>query len=145
MSISRMLHGAEVNDYSSKAIKCMEDTHWEVAKSIQWLNHSTSNVPVLPSINWVSIEETIRKSIIDFLYRILLLDADNIYKKVAILRVFQCLYKQIIQSIGPTCRVLQSALCCDMLHLIIYAIENCGFCNIKNWKFLIKLVMLYLG
>ncbi len=46
-------------DYSSKAIKCMDDTHWEVANSIQGLNQSTPTVSVLPSINWVSIENTI--------------------------------------------------------------------------------------
>ncbi len=95
-----------------------------------------------PSLNWVSIENKIRNSRIDFSYRILLLDTDNIYKWVAILGVFQCLYKQTNKSIGPTCRVLQSALCFDTLHLIIDAIENGGFCNMKNWKQ--KLVMLNL-
>ena len=31
MSLCRMLYDAEVSDYSSKAIKCMEDTLWEVS------------------------------------------------------------------------------------------------------------------
>ncbi len=31
-----------------------------------------------------------------------------------------------------------------MLHLIIYVIENGGFCNMKNWNILTKLVMLNL-
>ncbi len=75
-----------------------------------------------------------------------MLDADtgNIYKKVAILRIFQRLYKQTNQSISPTCKAMQSALSFDMLHLIIYAIENREFCNMKNWKLLTELVILNL-
>ncbi len=57
MPLIRML--LEVNDYSSKPITYMDDTHWEVANSIQGLNQSTPTVSVLPSINWVSIENTI--------------------------------------------------------------------------------------
>jgi hypothetical protein len=143
MSLSRMLYGLEVADVSPNALKSLERTHWEVAKSIQGLNKSTPNPAVLPSVRWHSIENVIHKARIDFLCRILMLDANHIYKRVAIIRIYQCLYKQTKVSIGPVSRALQSATGYNMLEPILQAVESGGLCNIGVWKRNTKAAMEY--
>ncbi len=62
MSLSRMMYGLDVSDISTNSIKCLENTHWEMAKGNKGLNQSTSNPFVLPAIGWCSIESLIGKA-----------------------------------------------------------------------------------
>ncbi len=78
----------DVSDISPNSLKCLENTHWEMSKVIQSLDQSTPNPAVLPAIGWYSIESLIEKARIDFLLRILLLELDNVYKRVAIIRMY---------------------------------------------------------
>ncbi len=71
-----------------------------MAKVIQGLNQSTPNPAVLPANGWYSIESLIGKARIDFLLRILLLEPDNVYNRVAIIRICQYLYKQYKSNYG---------------------------------------------
>ncbi len=101
-----------------------------MAKVIQGLNQSTPDPAVLPAIGWYSIESLIRKARIDFLLRILLLEPDNVYKRVAIIRIYQYLYKHTNQSIGP----MQYASKHDLLVSIINAIETGNIMKIRELK-----------
>ncbi len=78
---------------------------------------------VLPAIGRYSIESLIGKARIDFLLRILLLEPDNVYQRVAIIRIYQYLYKHTNQSMGPVQRAMQYASKYDLLISII-AIET---------------------
>ncbi len=123
MSRSRMMYGLDVSDMSPNSLKCLENTHWEMAKVIQGLQQSTHNPAVLPAIGWYSIESLIGKARMDFLLRILLLEPDNVYKRVAIIRIYQYLYKHTYQSMGLVQRAMQYASKDDLLVSIINAIE----------------------
>ncbi len=92
-----------------------------MAKVIQGLNQSTPNTAVLPAIGWYSIESLIGKARIGFLLRIVLLEPDNVYKRVAIIRIYQYLYKHTNQNMGPVQRAMQYTSKYDLLVSIIYA------------------------
>ncbi len=83
------MYGLHVSDISPNSLKCLENTHWEMANVIQVFKQSTPNPAVLPAIGWYSIQSLIGKARIDFLLRIVLLEPDNVYKRVAIIRIYQ--------------------------------------------------------
>ncbi len=112
-----------------------------MAKVIQGLNQSTPNPIVLPAIGWYSIESLIGKARIYFLLRILLLEPDNVYKRVAIIRIYQYLYKHTNQSMGPMQRAMQYASKYDLLVSIINAIETGNIMKIRELKRNTKLTM----
>ncbi len=112
-----------------------------MAKIIQGLNQSTPNSALLPVIGWYAIESLIGKARIDFLLRILLLEPDNVYKRVAIIRIYQYLYKLTNQSMGPVQRALQNASKYDLLVSIINAIETGNIIKIRELKRNTKLAM----
>jgi hypothetical protein len=134
MSLSRMTYGLEVSEISRNGLRRIEDTHWQVSKTIQGLNQSTPNPAVLPSIGWFSVAGQIEKSSIDFLYRILLLGADNIYKKVAIRRIYQHVYRQTKTSMGPIYRALQYAVKYDVDKYLLHAINSKEVVDFVEWK-----------
>ncbi len=81
------------------------------------------------------------KARIDFLLQILLLEPDNVYKGVAIIRIYQYLYKHTNQSMGPVQRAMQYASNYDLLVSIINAIETGNFIKIRELKRNTKLTM----
>ncbi len=46
ISLSRMMYRLDVSDISPNSLKCLENTHWEMAKVIQGLNQLTPNPAV---------------------------------------------------------------------------------------------------
>ncbi len=114
---------------------------WEMANVIQGLNQSTPNPAVLPAIGWYSIESLIGKARIDFLLQILLLEPDNVYKRVAIVRIYQYLYKHTNQSMGLVQRAQQYASKYDLLVSIINSIETGNIMKIRELKRNTKLAM----
>ncbi len=61
------MYGLDVSDITPNSLKCLANTHWEMAKIIQGLNQLTPNPAVLPAIGWCSSESLIGKARIDFL------------------------------------------------------------------------------
>ncbi len=141
MSLRRMMYGLDVSDISPNSLNCLENTHWEMANVIQGLNQSTPNPAVLPAISWYLIESLIGKARIDFLLRKVLLEPDNVYKRVAIIRIYQYQYKHTNQSMGPVQRAMQYASKYDLLVSIINAIETENIMKIRELMKNIKLAM----
>ncbi len=115
MSLSGMMYGLNVSNISPNSLKCLENTHWEMAKVIQGLSQSTPNPAVLPAIGWYSIESWIGKARIVFLLQTLLLQPVNMYKRVAIIIICQYLYISIQIKVWDRCKEQ-----CNMLLSIIY-------------------------
>ncbi len=141
MFLSRMMYGLDVSDISPHSLKCLENTHWKMTQVIQGLNQSTPNPAVLQAIGWYSIESLIGKARIDVLLQILLLEPDNVCKRVAIFRIYQYLYKHTNQSMGHVQRAMQYASKYDLLVSIINAIETGNIMKIREWKRKTKLAM----
>ncbi len=131
------MYGLDVSDISPNSFKCLENTHWEMAK----VNQSTPNSAVLPAIGWYSIAGLIGKARIDFLFQGFLLEPDIVYKRVAIIRIYQYLYKHTNQSMGLLQRAMQYAFKYDLLVSIINAIETGNIIKIRELERNTKLAM----
>ncbi len=101
-----MLYGIEVSEMSNSALRFLEDVHWDIGKRIQGFNQCTPNPSVIQSMDWLSIASIIDERRLGFFSRILSLEHSSIYKKVAIIRMYQSIFQQTEVNIGPTDRTL---------------------------------------
>ncbi len=102
-----MLCWTEVSQLCSKSIKIHENGYSLSAKHIQGLKSPTSNIAVLRSVGLTSIE--IQLGQLMFFSRILMLDPDNIFKRVARVRFIQAVYGNIEEKQGPVNQVVEIA------------------------------------
>ena len=70
-----------------------------------------------------------------------MVEADNIYKKVAIKRIYQYVYRQTKTSMGPVYRALQYAVKYDVYKYLSHAINRKEVVDFVQWKKVTKLAM----
>ena len=83
-----MSYACEVLPLHNTTRAMLEDAHWDMAKKIQRLPASTPNPCVLPQIMWTSINGYIDFMKLTFMWRILSMRMNCIYKNVVIKRLF---------------------------------------------------------
>ena len=133
VSETMMLYGLEVSGVSSKALKCLEDAQWSIGKSIQNISSKVPNPAVLPSLGWLSITSVIEESQLRFLWSILMLDYECVYKEVAVLRLLQ-VSSQSCKSVGPLFRIVDTAKNLNVLQFIMDSLNTGNFIGKKEWK-----------
>jgi hypothetical protein len=114
---SKMLYGLEVSGVSDRSLKRLEDVQWSLGRSVQNISSKAPNPAVLPSLGWLSVGSVISESQLRFLWSILKLDNDSIYKQVAILRFLQ-ITNHICKSMGPMSRIIDTARNIKVLDVI---------------------------
>ncbi len=129
-----MLYGTEVDDISDKSIGLIENTHWAVARTIQGLSRTAPNPTVLPSLGWMSIGSIIDKMRMDFLLSILNLEPDNIYRRVALVRILQYKLAHTTVHDGPVMRALKVLFRYKLLDTIYVSLDTGEFMPMSRWK-----------
>ena len=82
--VPRMTHGLEISMLSDSSMSKLEQAHGHMAKCIQGLPSQTPNSACIAPLNWSTMEGYIDKLKILFLWRLLLMTTNCIYKQVAI-------------------------------------------------------------
>ena len=100
--ITSMVHGLEVCTLNRSSMDTLEQGHGEIAKLVQGQGKHVANVIPTATLGWKSLECHIDFLKMTFLWRILLLPMSNIYKKVALFRLCQCIYDHDTEHEGPT-------------------------------------------
>ena len=121
VSVPKIVYGAEVLDLSNKSIDRLESTHSSAAKQIQGLPPRTANIGSITALGWSPIQMRIDAMRMLFLWKILLLPCNNIYKKVLLIRLFNHLFKDGIH-LGPTICALNTFRKYDLEHVLIDAL-----------------------
>ena len=84
VAIPRMLYGLDVCPLDDAGMKNMEQAHRQNAKIIQNLPICTPNPAPLATLGWLSISGQVAIMKLVFMWRILCLPLENIYRKVLI-------------------------------------------------------------
>ena len=92
--IPRMTYGLEVLPLHNSSVENMELAHGSMAKMTQRLPAQTVNASCLAPLGWRSLSTHLDYIKLMFLWRLLLLTTDCIYKQVAIVRICDVLYDQ---------------------------------------------------
>ncbi len=133
-----MLYGTEASQLCSKSIKILENGHWLIAKHVRGLKPQTSNIAVLRSVGLTSIKTEIQSGQLMFFSWILMLDPDNIYKRVAMVHFIQAVYGNIEEKQGPVNQVIEIARKKGILNSFIDVIMNGCFLYKSQWKNMVK-------
>ena len=120
----------------------MEKAQRMMARIIQGLPNNCHNVTVLSTIGWLTIDSRIAISKLVFLWRILCLPIDNVYRRV-LLHFLEAGINDdyYFNATSPTCSMLSYVKrfnLVDTLKQCMYA-DNSSRCN--NYKSLIKRVV----
>ena len=102
-----LLHGVETADYPDAAQANLEQFHGQSAKYFQNLPLQSPNVSCLATIGWKSMESHINILMLTFLWRLLLLPMNCVYKRVVLIRLWYHMYVVDGKHQGPTWNMLQ--------------------------------------
>ena len=84
IAIPKMIYGLEATPVSKAAMIELENAHRQHAKFIQGLPANIPKPAALATIGWLSIESYIAVRKLNFLWKILCMQNDNVYRKVAV-------------------------------------------------------------
>ena len=124
ISVPKVAYGVEALQLSSKSLRKMEQTHSAVAKQIQGLPTRTANAGCLATLGWLSLGSYTDIIRMLFIWRILLLPASNIYRRVLLVRLCQHLYVPDGCHHGPTQWAIIVFKKYGILQVLLSAIET---------------------
>ena len=142
VAVARGLYGFEVVPINEWGLQEMEKAQRMMARIIQGLPNNCHNVTVLSTIGWLTIDSRIAISKLVFLWRILCLPIDNVYRRV-LLHFLEAGINDdyYFNATSPTCSMLSYVKrfnLVDTLKQCMYA-DNSSRCN--YYKSLIKRVV----
>lgn len=110
VSVPVMTYGCEVIPMEKETRDVLETAHWDMAKYIQKLPANTPNPCVLPQLGWYSMDCHIDVLKIMFLWRILCMSVNVIYKQIVMKRIYMVFMKTgPLDQEGPTFEGLKVA------------------------------------
>jgi hypothetical protein len=138
--IPRMTHGLEVATLSDNSVEKLEQAHGQMAKSIQGLPLQTSNAACLAPLGWTSMETYLDILKLLFIWRLLLLSINSIYKQVAIDRL--CYYMYLCQDSSkhrsPILDMLSVYYKYNIIDVLVESLTTGVYIPIMQFKSLIK-------
>ena len=140
ISIPIMTHGMEIATLSEQSVRRMEQAHGEMAKCIQNLPPQTSNCACLAPLGWTSMECFLDRLKLMFLWRLLLMSVNSIYKQVAIAKLCYYLYQCTDSSnhTSPIPDMLNTFRKYNILCVLIDGITTGCYMPIEKFKVLVK-------
>ena len=119
--VPKLTHGLEIACLSETSKKNIESSHGRIAKAIQGLPPQTSNSACLAPLGWTTMESYMHRLQLLFLWRILLMSTQCVYKQVAIERLCYYLYESTdnSKSTGPLWDILQTFRKYQLIPLLI--------------------------
>ena len=100
--VPRLTHGLEIVPLSPGSVDMLEQAHTSMAKWTQRLPAQTANVACLATMGWRCMESHLDYLKLLFLWRVLSLSMENIYKQIAVMRLWYHVYHSDYgRHIGP--------------------------------------------
>jgi hypothetical protein len=138
--VPRLIYGLEIACLSATNTRKIECSHGSMAKAIQGLPSQTSNAACLAPLGWCSLESHLDKLKLLFLWRILLMSTQCIYKQVAISKLCFYIYECTDDNKcwGPLWDILQTFKKYDILDILLDALTSGTYMSIFEFKNLVK-------
>jgi hypothetical protein len=139
IAVPKMIYGMEVTPISKILITEMDDAHRQNAKLVQGLPANLPRPAALATVGWLTLESCIAIAKMSFIWKILCLPVDNIYRRVATHILTEVLYTNAREKhVGPissTVKVITEYKLDDILRSHLTRNE---FGKPSYWKHLIK-------
>ena len=138
--IPKLTYGFEVMDVKDASLEKVISFHYQAAKITQGLPEHAVNIGSVATIGWQPIESYIDILRLLFMWRILLLPMQNIYKTFLVRRILHLVDNYTKNALGPTKNVLDICIKYGLHQYVLAAIETAEYCTMNEWKKMIKLI-----
>ena len=108
-----------------------------MAKSIQRLPENAPDPMILPAIGWKELHVHIDYLKLMFLYRILALLPNNLYRIVFLRRMYYILLNGVYCCLSPVAQIIKAMQKYDILEYVIKAIDEDNIPSKSIWKKLV--------
>ena len=132
--IPKLMYGAEVRKYSDAEIDTYEKFHRKMGKDIQSLSGSTPNPVAFATLGWKEIACKIDIIRLQFIQRILSLDAQCIYRLLFLRRFYYVVYAGVDSCTGPIAQIVRTCIKYNFLQTVLGLIEEGGSISKEVWK-----------
>ena len=132
--IPKLLYGAEVRKYGDMEIEAYEKFHRKMGKDIQSLSCSTPNPAALVTLGWREIACKIDIIRLQFIQRIMSLEAQCIYRVLFLRRLYYVIYAGVDQCTGPIAQVVRTCMKYNFLQNVLDMIEKGGSIGKEAWR-----------
>jgi hypothetical protein len=141
--IPRMTYGLEVATLADRSVRKLEQAHGQMAKVIQGLPPQTSNAACLAPLGWKSMEVYMDSLKLLFLWRLLLMSVNCIYKQVAVDRLCYFMYwcKDSSNHRGPILDMLGVYKKYGLMDILTEALTTGVYMPIVQFKSMTKMIM----
>ncbi len=135
----KMTYGMEAMNSNDEVIEALEAFHSDNAKLLQGLPKQSANPSGLFTMGWKSIQSLIDVIRLQFLWRVIILPMDNIYKRVMLTRLYQVSTQEhnTIRD-SPIVSIVKICSKYGLLNRIFDAIEAGQYMPKCSWNKLVK-------
>ena len=141
VAVPRSLYGLEVTPITDSGMEELEKMHRNNARIVQGLPHNVPLPAPLATLGWMSMKSHLAMTKMLFMWRVLCMDQNNIYRKVMII-MLKLIIKNEIQKVKmPSSPVSDMYRCIKMYKLdgaLREGLLNGNFGKFEEWKKFIK-------
>ena len=138
--IPKLCYGMEVITLSDKSMDSLEQFHTSMAKHNQGLPTPCSNPGSLSTIGWKTLESHVDIMRLMFLWRLLLLPMECIYKVVLLNRLDSIVHSSSGHC-GPVWQLIATCKKYNLLDTVIEAMESGSYMSLSQWKKHVKFIV----
>ena len=107
-AMSKCCYGMELQCLTKCGLNTLDTVHVSIAKRIQGLNENTANIVPLVSLRWPLLSSFIDQKVLTFMWKIMTLPNDMIYKRILLCRLCDIMQSECIGKTGPTARFVET-------------------------------------
>lgn len=134
VSLPKMITGAEVRYFSKNELDAYDSCHIEVAKRIQNLPTNCPNIAALSSLGWHDILYYVELAKLMFVFRLLSLSADSIYRRIFVLRFYFISSNMVYSVFSPVAMIIKILKKYHMYDQVVFNLENGTLPSKAEWK-----------
>ena len=131
--VPKIMHGLEICKVKDSDLGKLEQSHGKIAKQIQGLPKQTPNSACIVPLGWLSLEAYIDKMKLLFLWRLLLLSMNCVYKNVAVHRVIECINFGHCDD-SPIGNMVSTFRKYKMIDILILGVSSGVYMSISEFK-----------
>ena len=141
VAVPKLMSGCEVKYYCPNELKEYEKAHRAIAKDIQLLPDNAPDPVCLAALGWHKIQSYVDKAKLLFVWRLLFLPSESVFRKVFILRLFQVLFSGIYTTISPTAQIAELCIKYNIINYVKTVVQTGILPSRIVWKKMITKVI----
>ena len=139
--VPKLCYGLEVMQVCNETMINIEKFHCGAAKNIQGLPSNCANYGAIVTAGWMSLSAHCDIIRLLFLWRLLLLPMNCLYKRMLLCRLVDIFYNPKKVFMGPTKAIVDICKKYDLYSVLRNAVLNGDYLSMSKWKKMVKQIV----